>query len=106
MLGRTEATYIGIRAEPRGSEELGISDSEAVTEGDNEHYETVGPCLAVRPAGWQKVKDEQSIAQGRHPQETPSVTEQDISTIYSGGVGRLGYAILAKARGNTWQHGS
>ena len=63
MLGRTEATYIGIRAEPRGPEELGISDSEAVTEGDNEHYETVGPCLAVRTIVQKKVKHEQPVAQ-------------------------------------------
>ena len=96
---------LGLEQEPRGPGEP-ISHSEPVSDGEDKCYGTVGPCLAVRPVGWQKVKDEQSIAQGRHPQETPSVTEQDISTIYSGGVGRLGYAILEKARGNTWQHGS
>ena len=74
MLGRTRATYICIRAEPRGPEEPSISDSEAVTEGDNGHYETVGPCLAVRPIVQQTVTYEQLMASGGHPQWTPSVT--------------------------------
>ena len=80
---------------PCGLEKPSISEAES--DGDDESYKTAGPCLAVRPVVQQRVKDEQSMAQGRHPQETPNVTEHDISPIYSGGVGRLGYAILSKA---------
>ena len=58
-----------------GFEELSISDSD----GDAEHYETVGLHLAVRPVVHQKLKHEQPMAQEGHPRGAPSVTE---STIY------------------------
>ena len=39
---------LALEQEPRGTEEPTISDSEAVSDGDNECYETEGPCLAAR----------------------------------------------------------
>ena len=52
--------------EPHDPKETSISDSEMVSDGDdehyetkgddNKHYETVGLCLAVRPVVQQKVK--------------------------------------------------
>ena len=54
--------------EHRGPGEPSISDSEAVSDGDDEHYEnkddggehyeTAGPCLAERPVVKWKVKHE------------------------------------------------
>ena len=41
-----------------------------MSDGDEEHYETAGPCLAVRPVVQQKEKHEQPVTQG-----APSVTE-------------------------------
>ena len=35
--------------EPRGPEEPSISDSEEVSDCDDERYETLGPCLLARP---------------------------------------------------------
>ena len=62
-----------LEQEPSGPEEPSISNSEAVgdggdehyetKDGDDGHYETVGPCLAVRPIVQQKVKHEQPVAQ-------------------------------------------
>ena len=37
--------------------------------------EPVGPCLSVRPVVQHKVKHKQPMAQGRHPQGAPNVTE-------------------------------
>lgn len=37
--------------------------------------EPVGPCLPVRPVVQHKVKHKQPMAQGRHPQGAPNVTE-------------------------------
>ena len=39
---------LALEQEPRGTEEPTISDSEAVSDGDNECYETEGLCLAAR----------------------------------------------------------
>ncbi|MXQ82720.1 hypothetical protein E5288_WYG022709 [Bos mutus] len=48
-----------------GFEELSISDSEVVSDGDDERYETSGPRLAARPVVQQKEKQEQPMTQGR-----------------------------------------
>ena len=55
-------------------EEPSASDYE-VRDDDGEHPETLGPHLAARPYLQQKVKHEQPMAQGGHPQGAPSVTE-------------------------------
>ena len=51
-----------LEQEPCGLEELSISDSEVVSDGDDERYDPVGPHLAARPAVQQKVKHEQPKA--------------------------------------------
>ena len=61
-----------LEQEPRGPEEPSISDREVVSDGDDEHHETVGPRLAARPVVQQKVKCEQPKAkEGGHAQGTP-----------------------------------
>lgn len=42
---------------------------------DEEHCETTGPRLAAMPIVQQKVKREQPMAQGGHPQGAPNATE-------------------------------
>ena len=59
-----EQRILALQQEPCGPEEPSISDSEAVSDNDDEHYETVGPCWAVRPVVQQKVKPEQPVTQG------------------------------------------
>ena len=56
-------------------QEPSISEREAVSDSDDEHYETAGLHLAVRPTVMQKVKHEQPVAQGGLPQGAPNVTE-------------------------------
>ena len=56
-------------------DEPSTSDSEVIRDGDDEQYETAGPCLLARPIVQQKVKHEQPVAQRGHPQGSPSVTE-------------------------------
>ena len=46
-----------------------------MSDGDEEHYETASPHLAVRPVVQQKEKHEQPVTQGAHPQGAPSATE-------------------------------
>ena len=42
-----------------------VSDSEVVSDSDDERYETAGPpCLAARLIVWQKIKHEQPISPG------------------------------------------
>ena len=48
MLGKTRAMYIGIRARTPWLEEPSCSDSEMVSDGDDECYETAGSHLLVR----------------------------------------------------------
>ena len=43
-----EQRTLALEQEPRGTEEPAISDSKAVSDGDDERYETEGPCLAAR----------------------------------------------------------
>ena len=50
---------------PHGFEEPSISDSEAVSDGDDERYETAGLRSAVRPVVQHKEKQEQPMTQGR-----------------------------------------
>ena len=64
-----------LEQEPRGPKEPSISDCEVVSDGDDERYDTVGPCLAARAVIQQKVKREQPMVQGGHPQGAPIVTE-------------------------------
>ena len=58
---------------PCGLEKRSISEAES--DGDDESYETAGLCLAVRPVVQQKVKHEQPMAYGDHPQGALNVTE-------------------------------
>lgn len=51
MLGRTRATYIGIRARTPWLEDPSSSDSEMVSDGDDEHYET--KVLRLQVPTWQ-----------------------------------------------------
>ena len=46
-----------------------------MSDDDKEHCETMGPRLAARAMVQQKVKREQPMAQGGHPQGAPNVTE-------------------------------
>ena len=59
---------LALKQEPRAPEESSISDSEVVSDHDDERYEPVGPRLAARPAVQKKVKHEQPKAKegGRH----------------------------------------
>lgn len=58
-----------------GLEELSVLDYEVMRDDDDKNCETVGPCLAVRLVVQQKVKPEQPMAQGEHPQGALIVTE-------------------------------
>ena len=64
-----------ILVSPCGLEEPSISDCEMVSDGDDERYNTVGLHLAARAVVQQKVKCEQPMAQGGHPQGAPKATE-------------------------------
>ena len=70
-LKELEQCIVALEQEPRGPEEPSISDSEVVSDGNNERYETMGPHLAVRPLVQQKVKHEQPRAQGDILMEPP-----------------------------------
>ena len=73
-LGRTRG--LASEQEPRGPERISISDCEALSDGDDERYETACRRLAVRPIVQQKVKLEQPMAQrGGDPRRAPRVTE-------------------------------
>lgn len=62
-LEELEQGILTLEQEPRGPEHS-LSDSEVVSDVEDEHYETVGPCWAARPVVQQKVKPEQSVTQG------------------------------------------
>ena len=47
-LEELEQHILALEQEPRATEEASISDSEAVSDGDDECYKTEGPCLAAR----------------------------------------------------------
>ena len=74
-LEELEQCTVALEQEPCGPEEPSYSDSEAVINSDGDCYQTAGPRLAARPVVQQKVKYEQPMVQGEHPQGAPSVTE-------------------------------
>ena len=76
--------------EPCGLEEPSISDCEVVSDGDDERYDTVGPRVAARAMVQQKVKCEQPMAQGGHPQGAPNATEFTTYQPYTQEDGQLG----------------
>ena len=63
-LEELEQHILALEQGPRDSKEHSLSDSEVVSDDEDEHYETVGPCWAVRPVVQQKVKPEQPVTQG------------------------------------------
>ena len=63
-LEEPEQRILVLEQGPRGFEEPSISDSEAVSDGDDERYETAGLCLAARPVVQHKEKQEQPMTQG------------------------------------------
>ena len=67
--------HIGIRARTHGPEEPSISDSKAVSDSDEERYETIGPHLTERSMVQQKVRHERPMAQDGHPQGAPNMTK-------------------------------
>ena len=76
-LDELEQCILALEQEPRGPEEPSISDSEAVSDSDDEHYGTKGPCLAARSFVQQKVEHEQRWPGGtssRGPRTTESMT--------------------------------
>ena len=85
-----------LEQEPHGPEEPSISDSEPISDGEDEYYGTVGPSLAVRPIVQQKVTYEQLMAPGGHPQWAPNVTGFTAYILRWSWL--LGYAISAKSR--------
>ena len=80
-LKELEHHLLALGQEPHGPEEPSTSESEALSDYDDECYEIAGPCLAMRPVLQQKVKHKQPVAQGRgvggggHPHGAPNVTE-------------------------------
>ena len=87
-----EQHILALEQELCGPEEPSISDRKAIGDGNDEPYETAGPRLAVRPIVQRKGKHEQPVTRGGHPLGVPKVTIRvpDVSTTYSGSVGRLG----------------
>ena len=74
---KLEQRILALEQEPHGPEEPSISDSEAVSDSDDEHYGTKGPCLAARSFVQQKVEHEQRWPGGtssRGPRTTESMT--------------------------------
>ena len=54
---------MALKQENHGPEEASISDSKVLSDGEDEHYETVSTCLAARPIVQKKVKTEQPMAE-------------------------------------------
>ena len=105
-LEELEQCIEALEQEPCAPEEPSYSDSEAVINSDGECYQTVGPLLAVRPVVQQKVKYEQPMVQGGHPQGAPSVTEFAAHPPYTQvKLVNLGMQFQKK-EGEPWQHGS
>ena len=74
-LEELEERILTLEQQPRSPEEHSLSDSEVVSDDEDEHYETVGPCLAASPIMQQKVEHEQPMAQEGHPQGAPNTPE-------------------------------
>lgn len=64
-----------LEQEACGFEEPSALDYGVMRDDDKEHCETTSPHLAVRTVTYQKVKHEQPMVQGGHPQGAPIVTE-------------------------------
>ena len=105
-LEELEQCTVALEQEPCGPEEPSYSDSEAVINSDGDCYQTAGPRLAARPVVQQKVKYEQPMVQGEHPQGAPSVTEFATHQPYTQvKLVNLGMQFQKK-EGEPWQHGS
>ena len=78
-----EECVLALKQELCGPEEPSISDSEAVGDGDGEHYETVGPCLAARPIVSMRLQWAQWGPSWRGPQ---CDCVHNILTTYSSGI--------------------
>ena len=63
-LEELEQCILALEQELCDPDEPSISDSKAVSDGNDERYETVGSCLAVRSIVQQKVKHQQFVAWG------------------------------------------
>ena len=85
-LGRTRAAYTGVSARTPWPRRRGISDSEAVSDGDDEHCETemmVVNAMRLRVPAWQRgllcsragSKEQPTARGGGHLQGAPSVPE-------------------------------
>ena len=61
-LEELEQCILALEQQPCDPDEPSISDSKAVSDGNDERYETVGSCLAVRSIVQQKVKHQQFVA--------------------------------------------
>lgn len=70
-LEELEQCIQALKQEPHGHEEPSITESQVVSVGDDESYETVCPCLEERPVVQKKVKHEQPMAHGGHFQGAP-----------------------------------
>ena len=70
-LEELEQCMLALEQEPCDPDKPRISDSKAVSDGDDERYETVGSCLAARSIVQQKVKHQQLMAQGRTSSRGP-----------------------------------
>ena len=70
-----EQCILALEQEPHGPEEPSISDSKAVSDSDEERYETIGPHLTERSMVQQKVRHERPMAQDGHPQGAPNMTK-------------------------------
>ena len=77
-LEELEQCILALGQEPCDPDDPSISDNKAVSDGDDERYETVGSCLAVRSIAQQKVRHQQFVTQ----EETSSRGPQCEITTY------------------------
>ena len=104
-LEELEQCILALEQEPCGPEEPSISESQIVSDIDDEYYETICPHLEERPVVQHKVKREQPMAHRRHPQGDPMwLSSQHIDHTlkwsWSTGISSFG-----KTKQNPWQHG-
>ena len=64
-LEELEQCILALEQEPCGPEEPSISESQIVSDIDDEYYETICPHLEERPVVQHKEKQEQPMTQGR-----------------------------------------
>ena len=70
-LEELEQCILALEQEPCGPEEPSISESQIVSDIDDEYSETICPHLEERPVVQHKVKCEQPMAHRRHPHGAP-----------------------------------